>query len=573
MTWDEVGYVAGSLAASYLLGRSVSTPLWLYLADICGRRAVLSMCFMFSLVLTMFFGLCSTLPPAVLVRFCIGFFSPAYSLAQSILKELSTPCMEGLPSVSVLTTLTCLFTQAGALLVGCFMVPDISNLTTVQRFMYLSPSLVCAAATLFAFIAFFVDFPETLPLAMELRKKAKQASAQPVKKPAGKYVELAETGNPGTDEAKAETHGDVLTERKEHIDEDEDIPNYLMHFAQQKPEVLEEVPEEKDNLSKRLARFFSPRHADIPKVSLCPRPNTARANTFTYPPADLDEPKERIEERKSAFPTNSNTPEQRPPSDQEEIKRTHISFFEEDFDPAEMSGAGHVTLSTAPTLTDKFRRKTDGGVWSSPAFRSSILHSFLLTFLIEATRNATLIWLIAETPGLQLSVKALGLFLVLTCVGARLLQSVFMSRVVFYHPLNQYSIGSCVLLGLTVMALPYSDTVGKSIVAKLLAAGLMLLFEYLSSVLLTISVLKLSDSVAPELRESAMRWSAGLEGVSRAVGCLGGPALLAASFTGVIPIEYHWVYVGLGVGVLGLAAGMICDKQRFPRLNVYPYEV
>ena len=571
LSWNQVGYLSGSLSCSFLLGRALSTPLWTYLADLCGRRAVLSMCFMFSLVLTMFFGLCSTLLTAVLVRFCLGIFAPAYTLAQSILKELASPFMENFPSVSVVTTITTVLSQAAALLVGSLMVPDINQDPLVQRFLFLTPSLISAAATLFAFIAFFVDFPETLPLAEELRKKAKQAAAQPAKRPAGKYVELAETGNAGSEEAKAETHGDVLTERKEHIEEEEELPNYLMHLAQQKPEVMEEVPEEKDSVSKRLVRFFSPRHADGPKINLGRRPNTARANTFAHPLPELDEPKEQIEVRKSQVPVMS---EAKPLGEGEEIKRTHISFYEEDFDPAEMSGAVQsATVSVAPTLADKYRRKEEGGVWHSAAFRLALGQFLLLTLCTTGVREAVVIWLIVERPGLQLSVAALGLMLAGSQVCGRLLQAAFMPRLVFYHPLNQLSLLVCALLALTTTALPFSDTLQSDIAGKSVAFLLLVLFEYLSSLLLTILVLKTSDSVSPELRESAMRWSAELGGFARAGGCMGGPALFAAVLTGLLRTDYHWLFLGAAGAMIGTAGLMVCDKRMFPRLQSSPYEV
>jgi MFS family permease len=143
----------------------------------------------------------------------------------------------------------------------------------------------------------------------------------------------------------------------------------------------------------------------------------------------------------------------------------------------------------------------------------------------------------------------------------------------FYHPINQLSILVCILLALATVAIPFSDTLQSNIASKLTAFFLLALFEYLSSFALTIAVLKVSDSVSPELRESAMRWSAGLCGLARAGGSVGGPALFAAALTGVLGTDYHWLFVGVAGALLGVAALMICDKRRFPRLNESPYEV
>ena len=566
LSWDEVGYVSGSLFGSFLLGRAISTPVWVWLADMCGRRSVLSLCFMFSLVLTMFLGLCSTLQTAILVRFCLGLFAPAYSLAQSLLKELASPCMEGLPTVSMVTAITVLCSQAAALLVGSLMVPSVSTDPLVQQFLLLTPSLVCAAASLFAFIAFFVDFPETLPLALELRTRAKQAAAQPPKRPAGKYVELAETGNNGTEEAKGETHGDVLTERKEHIEEEEEVPNYLMHFTQQKLEAVEEMTEGKDSLSRRMARFFSPRHQDCPKVILGPRPNTARANTFTHPLPELDEPKEHIEERKSQFPADT-----KPTNDGEEFKRTHISFFEDDFDPAEMSNAVHSPV--APTLADKFRRKEEGWVWRSAPFRCSMAQFWVLSLCVAGVKGAVVLWLVVDRAGLSLSVQTLGLMLAGSEIGANAIQTAIMSRIVVYHPINQLGTFTYTLLSLSIVAVPFSDTLQSAMASKLTAFVILTLFECLSSLAQTIAVLKLSDSVSPENRESAMRWNVGLGGTAKAIGSIGGPALFAAALTGVVGVDYHWLFVGAAGVLLGLVAATACDRRRFPRLSTSPYEV
>ena len=572
LSWDEVGYVSGSLASSYLLGRGLSTPIWVYLADSCGRRAVLSLCFMFWLVLSMFFGLCSTLQAAVLVRFCLGLFAPAYSLAQSLLGELASPCMENMSSVSIVTTITAICSHTAALLIGSLMVPNIDTDPLIQHFLFLTPSLICASVTLFAFIAFFVDFPETLPIALELKKRAKQAAEQPAKRPAGTYVELAEMGNGNSEEVKAEIREDVVTERKEHKEEEEEIPNYLMHFAaQEKLEVREEIAEEKASMGKQIARFFSPRHADCPKVNLGPRPNTARANTFTHPLPDIDEPKERIENRKSQIPS---VPDCKPANDGEEFKRTHISFFEEDFDPAEMSSAAYSSeVSAAPTLADKFRRRDGSGVWGSASFRSSLAHVSLLTICVTGVKGAVLIWLIVERAGLELSVGALGLVLAGSETCAKGIQAIIMPRIVFYQPLNQFGLFTCVLLALITVAIPFSDTLQSRVASILTAFILLTLFEYLSSLLLTIEVLKLSDSVSPEMRETAMRWSSGLGSLAKAAGSIGGPALFAATLTGVLGLNYHWLFAGAAGVMLGSAGIMMCDKHKFPRFNISPYEV
>lgn len=566
LSWNEVGYVSGSLASSYLLGRALSTPIWVYLADSCGRRAVLSLCFMFWLVLSMFFGLCSTLQAAALVRFCLGIFAPAYSLAQSLLGELASPCMESMPSVSIVTAITAIFSHAAALLVGSLVVPDINADPLIQHFLFLTPSLICASITLFAFIAFFVDFPETLPLALELKKRAKQAAEQPAKRPAGTYVELAETGNGNTEEVKDETHEDVVTERKEHKEEEEEIPNYLMHFAaQEKLEIREEIAEEKASIGKHITRFFSPRHADPPKVTLGPRPNTTRANTFTHHLPDIDEPKERIEEHKSPIPSDC-----KPATDGEEFKRTHISFFEEDFDPAEMSSSASAV--PAPSLADKYRRK-DGGVWGSAPFRLSLVRISLLTICITGIKGAVIIWLIVDKAGIELSIRALGLVLAGSETCARGIQAVIMPRIVFYQPLNQFGLFTCVLLALITVVIPFSDTLQSKAASILTAFILLTLFEYLSSLLLTIEVLKLSDSVSPEMRETAMRWSSGMGSLAKAVGSMGGPALFAAALTGVLGVNYYWLFAGTAGVMLGSAGIMMCDKHKFPRFNSYPYEV
>ena len=111
-----------------------------------------------------------------------------------------------------------------------------------------------------------MDFPETLPLAEERRKRAKSYSA------VGQTSSWEVRGTRRDWQrrqrgSQAETHGDVLTEGKEYIQEEEELPNYLMHLAQQKPKMMEELPEEKDSVSKR---FFSPRHAYGQKINLGP---------------------------------------------------------------------------------------------------------------------------------------------------------------------------------------------------------------------------------------------------------------------------------------------------------------
>ena len=213
------------------------------------------------------------------------------------------------------------------------------------------------------------------------------------------------------------------------------------------------------------------------------------------------------------------------------------------------------------------------GVVRSVAFRHAAGEYLTALTLVTLVRESAVIWLVSTTPGLTLSVEALGLIMVATSAIGQSLHTALMTRTVFFHPLNQYSFFTCLLLSIVVTVVPFADCLESRLLQIGVGLFVLTLFEYLSNTLVTIEALKVGDSVSPEQRESALRWSSFLGGVVKAAAVLSGPAVMSACLTGTLALDYHYVFV-TAAGCLLLFSGFLAwDKRYFPRFDEAPYEV
>eukprot|EP01041_Mallomonas_annulata_P013928 gene13928-29631_t len=85
---DKAGFYAGPIAASLFFGRFFSSYLWGYMADIYGRKPILTMALLSILIFSIFFGLSKNLITAVTSRFLLGFFNPSIGIIKTLISEL-----------------------------------------------------------------------------------------------------------------------------------------------------------------------------------------------------------------------------------------------------------------------------------------------------------------------------------------------------------------------------------------------------------------------------------------------------------------------------------------------------
>lgn len=88
-TSETVGAYAGLLAASFMLGRSLSAVLWGQLADTYGRLPVLYLSLSFSCVLSLCFGLSTNFAQALVCRCLLGLVNGLVATAKTCVSELA----------------------------------------------------------------------------------------------------------------------------------------------------------------------------------------------------------------------------------------------------------------------------------------------------------------------------------------------------------------------------------------------------------------------------------------------------------------------------------------------------
>lgn len=89
-TQDNVGTYAGVLASSFMVGRTISAFAWGKAADSYGRTTVLMACLLLSSILSLLFGLSTSLPRALAWRFCLGLSNGGLiSVAKTSASELA----------------------------------------------------------------------------------------------------------------------------------------------------------------------------------------------------------------------------------------------------------------------------------------------------------------------------------------------------------------------------------------------------------------------------------------------------------------------------------------------------
>mmetsp|Transcript_23596 Transcript_23596/g.23342 ORF Transcript_23596/g.23342 Transcript_23596/m.23342 type:complete len:296 (+) Transcript_23596:403-1290(+) len=243
---------------------------------------------------------------------------------------------------------------------------------------FLIPSLVTGFIEFIVFILASTQFADN-PLPTQNQQKPKPA-VQPKKeqKNTGKYVELEETKK--NEEAKDEG---PITERKENPneeeeEEEEDLPSYLQVSG---IDLMLANSEEPKSSSRHGIHYFSPRNPaksnDNSKWPLSARGGGEVGKVFHIDNEGGESAREREE------PENSE-PERAGPV--QNVKHTHISFVEEDFE-------GQTEEDTHPqqsvqniSLEDQFRRDFDY-LWNGKASRYALTHLAIFSICFSAAEE------------------------------------------------------------------------------------------------------------------------------------------------------------------------------------------
>lgn len=89
ITPDNVGTYAGLVTSSFMLGRTLSSYAWGRAADVYGRAFVLQACLLLSAVVSLLFGMSTSLTWALVWRFCLGLSNGLISTAKTAATELA----------------------------------------------------------------------------------------------------------------------------------------------------------------------------------------------------------------------------------------------------------------------------------------------------------------------------------------------------------------------------------------------------------------------------------------------------------------------------------------------------
>jgi MFS family permease len=153
---NDTGYYVGLIASVTMLGRAVSAPFWGHMADVHGRKPIITLSLASTSLISVLFAFAPNYPVAVLLRLCLG-------LTNSIAVVGKTAASENIPKDFVPASMMlynsgffigeAIGTGLGGLLYGLWL----------ENYPSAGPNLVtaCAAATVLVLILILLT--ETLP--------------------------------------------------------------------------------------------------------------------------------------------------------------------------------------------------------------------------------------------------------------------------------------------------------------------------------------------------------------------------------------------------------------------------
>ncbi|XXG52737.1 hypothetical protein AAC387_Pa03g0974 [Persea americana] len=156
----DIGYYAGFLAASFMIGRALTAILWGIAADRYGRKPIILLCTISVVIFNTLFGLSTSFWMAISMRFLLGCFNglvgPIKAYATEICRKEYQPL-----ALSIISTARGLSYIIGPVIGGLLAQPAkkypsvFSKNSLFGRFPYLLP---CACISLFALGVTIVSF-------------------------------------------------------------------------------------------------------------------------------------------------------------------------------------------------------------------------------------------------------------------------------------------------------------------------------------------------------------------------------------------------------------------------------
>ncbi|XP_020614457.1 probable peptide/nitrate transporter At3g43790 isoform X2 [Orbicella faveolata] len=164
---EDTGYYAGVIASSMFLGRTLGCYFWGWLTDKIGRRPVI----LISLVLTIIgmasFGLSVSLTMAIITRFFVGLTNGVIGTAKAIVSEISDDTNQAL-AVSVILTAWNMGLIVGPG-IGGYLAEPVQKYSSVftegsffDKFAFFLPCLFNCGILLISFVLTYFLLPETL---------------------------------------------------------------------------------------------------------------------------------------------------------------------------------------------------------------------------------------------------------------------------------------------------------------------------------------------------------------------------------------------------------------------------
>ena len=169
-TKDEAGYMAGLLAASFMIGRTLTSLLWGCGADRYGRKPILLICCAAMFVFQLLFGFSQSFPVAFAARFLLG-------MSNGVVGTSKTSVAEIVPHDSTHFQSKAMGILGSAVSFGQLLGPCIGgwladtpsqfpstvlDTISLRQFPYLLPNVVGALFALLSGVTIYIYLPETV---------------------------------------------------------------------------------------------------------------------------------------------------------------------------------------------------------------------------------------------------------------------------------------------------------------------------------------------------------------------------------------------------------------------------
>ncbi|KAJ7702315.1 major facilitator superfamily domain-containing protein [Mycena rosella] len=164
---SKIGFYSGLVESAFAISQTLTIYYWAKLSDVIGRRPIILACALGLALVTVLFGLCTSLTQILFVRMLAGFFAGNVAVYHTVLAELTDTTNS--PVAYSLYAFTWPFGATIGPLIG----GSLSNLGTkysqyfgyefILAYPYFMPNLVCAVLVMVGVSLSYLFLEETLP--------------------------------------------------------------------------------------------------------------------------------------------------------------------------------------------------------------------------------------------------------------------------------------------------------------------------------------------------------------------------------------------------------------------------